>query len=149
MIKILDQQFDICEGDLCVSESESNIITSGMVVSLDSNSEIVIFKNSGTENDPFGLSADDFDETDYEVRNLPVLAQRKISVYRGSLWIETDQFDEQQSYLPGSILYAGTAADGVSYGQLTTAVPLHNQTILGTVIRYNPGRGLLQCNIKI
>jgi hypothetical protein len=149
MFNILDEQFDICEGDFSVADEESNIITSGMVLSLNSNSEVVIFKNSGIENSPFGVSADNFDETDDEVRNLPIRARRKISIYRGNMWVETDQFDGQQSYAPGNILYAGTAADGVSYGQLTTAVPEHDKTIVGTVIRYNSGRNLLECNLKI
>ena len=149
MFNILDEQFDICEGDFSVAEDESNTITSGMVVSLDDNSEIVIFKNSGTDKSPFGVSADDFDETDDEVRNLPIAARRKLSVYRGNMWAETDQFDGQQSYTPGNKLYAGTAADGVSYGQLTTAVTEHDQTIVGTVIRHHPGRNLLECNLKI
>jgi len=146
---ILDQQFDICEGDFCVAEGETNTITAGMVVSLDENSEVVIFKNSGNENSPFGISADDFDENSQEVKNLPEFAQRKLSIYRGYMWVETNQFDIEQSYTPGDTLYADTAADGVSYGQLTTAVPLHDKTVLGTVISYSPNRGLLECTLKI
>jgi len=149
MFNILDGQFDICEGDFNVAESENNIITSGMVVSLDDNSEIVIFKNSSTDKAPFGVSADDFDETDDEVRNLPTEIQRRLSVYRGNMWVQTDQFDIQQSYTPGNPLYAGTAADAVSYGQLTTAIPQYNKNVVGIVIRHNPGRNLLECSLKI
>jgi len=149
MLNVLDQQFDICEGDFNISEDEHNTIISGMVLSLDSNSEIVIFKNSGTDNSPFGLACDDFDETSDEVRNTAPLVRRKTSIYRGYMWIETDQFDLNQSYIPNNPVYADTSSDGVTYGQLTTAVPQYNQIIVGTVIKYHASRGILECTIDI
>ena len=148
MLNILDEQFDICEGDMNISVAEIEV-ESGMVVCLDSNSEFTLFRGLETDNDPFGLSADDYDATDYGVKNLPVLAQRKLSVYRGSMWAETDQFDAEQSYAPGTPLYADTASDGISFGQLTTALPLHNQKILGVVISHNPSKGLLECSLTV
>ena len=148
MINILDGQFDICEGvfDLSVSETE---VESGMVLCLDSNTEIKIFRGLETDNQPFGLSGDDYDATDYDAKNLPELARRKISIYRGSMWIETDQFDEEQSYAGGTPLYADTGSDGISYGQLTTALPQYHQKELGVVVSHNPGRGLLICSLKV
>jgi hypothetical protein len=149
MFKILDASFDICEGDLDISEEEDEDVVAGMVLFLDQNSEFRIYKGLESDGPPFGISGDDYDTTDYEVKNLPENARRKLSVYRGFIWAETDQFDIAQSYAPGNKLYADTASDGSTYGQLTTAVPTHNQTVLGTVVRYDPQRNLLECNLQI
>ena len=149
MFKIIDGAFDICEGVLDISAEEDEAITAGMVLFLDQNSELRLYKGLETDGHPFGISADDYDATEYEVKNLPENARRKLSAYRGFIWAETDQFDVAQSYTPGNRLYADTASDGSTYGQLTTAVPTYNSVILGTVVRYDPQRNLLECNLQI
>lgn len=147
MFEILDQQFSICEGDLEVAEGEAEI-AAGMVVSLNNEGKIVIFRNTGSDY-PFGIAGDDFDELDDDIKDMPLTAKRKISVYRGGIWAKTDQFDMAQSYIPGSPLYAGTSSDGVTYGQLTTVIPEHNKTVVGIVIKHHPSKNVLECSLKI